>query len=223
MTTFTLRAAALLLAGTLASSAQADLISTRLAARDVYWAYTGAADGSGLTLLGTDSNVFNAQDYSADVPAGSYLYVVAWTHNGEEDQAFQGSVTIGSTTVYTDATHWQSISLPSPWDGFANGVGAVPETLVQANIAGASWAMPQAVMAGSAWGNPHGGTQANWIWHDSFTPGGGDLGYVIFRTALTAGPGDENQIPEPASLALMLTALGSGVLATRRRSARRST
>ena len=48
--------------------------------------------------------------------------------------------------------------------------------------------------------------------------GKGDLGYVIFRTALTAGPGDENQIPEPASLALMLTALGSDFVRTARAS-----
>ena len=217
-----LRIAALLLAGSLATSAQADLISARLAARDVYWAYTGAADGSGLTLLGTDSNVFDAENYSATVPGGSYLYVVAWSHNGSEDQAFQGSVTIGSSTVYTDGTHWQSISLSSPWDGFANGDGAVPEQLVQAQIANASWATPQAVMSSANWGNPHGGTQANWIWHDSFTPGGGDHGYTIFRTALSAGPGDENEIPEPASLALMLMALGSGAWATRRLPAGRS-
>ncbi len=205
---------ALLLAGTVVATAvQAGPITARLTARDVYWAYTGAANGSGLTLLGGDGNYAVAENYAATVPANSYLYVVAWTGTGQEDQAFQGSVTTGAGTTFSASSGWEAVSLPSPFVGFSNTSAALGSALVESEIASAVWQTNIVTLPAATWGDRHGGGQAQWIWHNSFTPANGPLGYTIFRTALDAGPGNGGPtVPEPASLALVLAALGAAAL-----------
>lgn len=208
---------ALLLAGTvLATTVQAGPITVRLTARDVYWAYTGAANGSGLTLLGGDNGYAVAENYSANVPVNSYLYVVAWTGTGQEDQAWQGSVTTGTGTTYTNATQWEAVSRPAPFANFSDTSAALALAAVEAEIAGAAWQTNIVTRPANTWGDRHGGGQALWIWHDTFIPASGPLGYSIFRTTLDAGPG--NTVPEPASLALVLAALGVAGAARRVRS-----
>jgi hypothetical protein len=198
------------LACALSSTAQAAPFTTRLTAQDVYYAYTGDANGNGLSLLGGDSNGANAETYSGNTTAGAYLYVVAWTIAHDEVQAFQGSVTVGSNTVYTDASHWQAITRPDPYEGFAYGptFPALPNALLMADIAGGGWQAPLAVAAANTFGDVHGGGQASWIWSTSFAPPPGAPTYTIFRTQLEEGQ-TQNEVPEPGSLGLALAALAA--------------
>jgi hypothetical protein len=202
-----LNTAALLLAGTITATAvQAGPITARLTARDVYWAYTGAANGGGLALLGGDNNYATAENYSANVGANQYLYVVAWTSTGQEDQAFQGSVTTSAGTTYTGTSGWQAVSLAAPFSGFSDTSAALAASVLETEINSAVWQSNIVALPANTWGDRHGGGQAQWIWHNTFTPANGPLGYTIFRTALDAGPG--NDVPEPTSLALVALALG---------------
>ena len=193
-----------------AGAAQATQITARLTAQDFYAAYTGAADGSALTLLGSAGDWFTAEDYSATAPAGSYLYVVAWAITSNESNVFQGSVSVlGGGTTYTDATHWQATLRPNPGQGWGNN-GTPPDlNLLLSDINSAVWSssLVSVTPPNNPQLNPHGGSQAQWIWLNSFNAPSGPSPYVIFRTALDAPL--VSSVPEPAAGLLALSGLAA--------------
>jgi MYXO-CTERM domain-containing protein len=201
-------AAAAVAALALHTAAGAEPVTIKVTANWAYSAWIGAANGSGLTFVGSDSNFTNFETYNTDLPTNSYLYVVAWTDPNDEANAFQASLSNGSSTVRSDLTHWEGVrhvlgSSETPPSAIA--VGNV--------IAGAAWST-NIVAAGS--GNAINDPLAQWIWLNSASPTG-VADYFVFRTSLgNVNEPPPNNVPEPHSAALALLALGA-VRAVRRR------
>jgi hypothetical protein len=215
----------------LACTAQAGVVSATLTAKDFYSAYIGQADGSGLTAFGADLGGYwgsgggyaVAETYSnVAAAAGAYLYVVAWGAVNQEDApGLQATVTnLAGGTVHTNAASWQAVQLAQPYTGFGNQLNQpAPPVLTLANeIAAAAWGATIVEGGTQMFGDVVGGGQSQWIWANSFTSNVNDGSYVIFRMALDANTGgDQNTVPVPASAGLAL--LGLGLLAAQRRAA----
>jgi hypothetical protein len=190
-------------------AALAEPVTVKVTANWAYSAWIGAADGSGLTLVGADSNFQNAETYNANLPTNSYLYVVAWTSANDESNSFQASMSNGSATVRSDLSHWEAVR-------HVLGGGELPPsaTAIGIDIAGATW-LTDIVVASPGQSNI-GDAQAQWIWLTSPAPLG-VADYFVFRTSL----GDQiepppSQVPEPHSAALAGLALAA-TSAVRRR------
>ena len=204
-----------------ASAAQATPMSLRISADDVYVAYVGNSNGTGLVQIGSDGNKADAENYSFNASAGQYLYVLAWNHPGANSltQALQASVTDGSTTRVTDASHWQAATMGFWNDGAEYGNLPPPLVVAEARTSGATWTSDIVAAAASdpRWGDVHGGGTAQWIWKADFGTAWPNNGLFAFRTALDAGDPGNGSVPEPASLALTLMGLGGAAWLRRRR------
>lgn len=204
-------AAAALAALALHGGAVAEPVTVKVTANWAYQAWIGAADGSGLTFVGADSNFHNAETYSADLPTNAYLYVVAWTHPNDESNSFQASMTNGATTVRSDLSHWEGVR-------HVLGSSELPpsQTAVFNVINSAVW-QTNLVLADPGQSNI-GDAQANFVWLGSPSPLG-VADYFVFRTSF----GNINEpppsgVPEPTTAALALLAMGAAGALRRRKS-----
>ena len=220
--------AGLLLAG--AMPAWGTNITATLTADNDYILYYGTANGSSLTQVGTGSDWTTATTYNFNVPAGEYLYVLAWNDLSSSapqgnPQAWVGQFTgylPGGGTLLSNLSQWQSIFTTSGNPSIGYPVPIVAQ--VQALILGGGWAAstPVPYSTGSYpyfFGNstPNGGpniwtanagaisgisTSADWIWFDNFSYySASENGFAIFRP-------DTAAVPLPPSVLL----LGSGLV-----------
>jgi MYXO-CTERM domain-containing protein len=205
------------LAANLTGTAHAGVISATVSVNDRFAAYVGAADGSGLSyvgsFLGNGPNWFTGNTFTnVSAAAGSYLYVMAWgIANNEGSPALQAAVTtLNGSVVYSDAAHWQGIHRPQPYAGFAQGItDAMPSTSALAQeIGAANWAQDVVVEAplNTMW-DVIGGGVAQHIWVNSFTTGVMDGSYAVFRLALDVPGEPTGTVAEPYSAALALMGL----------------
>ena len=186
----------------------AEPVTVKVTSNWAYQTWIGAGDGSGLTFVGADTNFTNYETYNADLPTNSYLYVVAWTDPFDEGNAFQASLSNGTTTVRSDLSHWEAVR-------HVLGSSELPPSMTAVHnvIAGATWST-NIVAAGN--GNAINDPQAQWIWLDSASPTG-VADYFVFRTSLgNVNEPPPGNVPEPHTAALALLALGATRVARRR-------
>lgn len=155
--------AGLWLAGLVPASAAS--ITATLTADKHYGLYYGAANGTGLTLVGRNGfgdydgqgyyNWARAETWTANnVPSGSYLYVLAWNDaslGGDNPQAWLGDFTLpGGSKLYSTVNDWQYLVSTNQNPHLANYNGIYnalpPDAQVQGEIATATanhlWASP---------------------------------------------------------------------------------
>ncbi len=228
--------AGLWLAGLVPASAAS--ITATITADNHYGLYYGAANGTGLTLVGRNEfgddgspgnyNWSLPETWTVNVPAGSRLFVLAWTDDGGP-QSWIGEFTLpGNKKLYSNLTDWQYM--------VANGSnpgrdGDLPSLLtVQNDIATGAWAAPLASTPNGTGilSDVNGGPMpdislaANYIWHDTLDDtSGSDLNYVIFRTDSPVVPLSFNQgpvvTPAPSTLLLVGSSLVGLALLGRRK------
>ncbi|MGP8106898.1 MAG: hypothetical protein ACLQLE_13545 [Desulfobaccales bacterium] len=123
-------------------------ITATLTADNDYILYYGTATGSSLTQVGTGSNWQSPGTYNINVPAGDYLYVLAWNDLSPQylppgnPQAWVGQFNgylSGGGTLLSNLNQWQSIYTTSGNPSVSPFL--VPTVAqVQALIAGGGWA-----------------------------------------------------------------------------------
>ena len=136
-------------------------ITATLTADNDFILYTGNADGSGLTQVGTGSDWTKPVTLNFNTTA-SYLYVLAWNDlslpkTNSNPQAWLGQFAVpGYQTLYSDLTQWQYIYSAPGSDGKPSGNPSVNSnpvpvlSTVQGLISGGRWETPVAALANGA-------------------------------------------------------------------------
>lgn len=206
---------------------QALPVTAHIAADRHYGLYSGAADGSGLTLVGSTEisnqekkgNGLITRIWNFDIEPGDYLYAAAWNHGGPQ-QLWMGNFQHEQGTLATKAADWLSY-VPTGNDPTFN-IGQLPglEQLI-ANIADATWGQTAEYDAIHPWqGTDDLAESARYI--GDGTGQGGNNHYVLFRTTAPlialqpTVPSSSTTIPEPPVwLLLMAGFVGMGMLRRR--------
>lgn len=198
--------------GLLGTSAtlQALPVTAHIAADRHYGLYYGAADGSGLTLVGNtgNGNGLITQTWNFNIEPGDYLYAVAWNHGGPQ-RLWMGNFEYQQGALATNATDWLS-NIPTGNDPkFNSGHLPVLEQII-ANIGDADWEQTAEYDAIHPWqGTDDLAESARYIGHAT-GPGGNNNHYVLFRTsapliALQTSVSDSSStIPEPPVWLLLM-------------------
>ena len=169
-------------------------LTATLSVDNYYGLYYGNADGTQLTLIGSDANPSSfswttPETWTTKMPAGSYLYVLAWDIGGP--QAFIGQFNTERGTITSNTTDWVAKT-----GGINPGLsGALPSmSSVQAQIGAGGWnnllaSADNGCPNGSfPWGNlSNTSPNAQYIWSDTTDSNNGsktttDGNYVLFRT-----------------------------------------
>lgn len=170
-----------------------------------YAVYAGAPDGTGLRLLGsdTDGSWTTVDEWEVELTATDHLFLAAWEQTGDSSssQMAIAELELPTATLGTDATGWEWV-LGAPGDNpGALPAGVPPETatltaLVADADALGSWALPAVERArtDAPWGSTVGGVftgAAAFIWADTFDAASvtnTDDTYALFRSLDPAVP-----------------------------------
>lgn len=194
-----------------AGSASAVPVTATLTADNHYALYYGNADGSGMTFVGMneigaggDPGEFNwslPETFTFETDA-DYIYIVAWSDDVVA-QGLIGQFNIASGLFVTGTNGWEVAIADEDLD---DGSPAPATGVLSSFVFGATWGnVTNSLPNGAApWGTVPGvATSAAWIWGGELIGGGlGGREYQVFRFR----PAGE-EIPEPASVALLLTGL----------------
>ncbi len=170
-----------------------------------YAVYAGAADGTGLRLLGsdTDGSWTTVDEWEVELAPTDHLFLAAWEQTGDSTstQMAIAELELPAATLGTDATGWEWV-LGAPGDNpGALPAGTPPETATLAALAAdadarGSWALPavERPRTDAPWGSTVGGAftdAAQFIWADTFDAASvtnTDDTYALFRTVDPAVP-----------------------------------
>jgi len=205
------------------ASAFAANTSATLTADDAFGLYHGQASGAGLTLDGQSTATWQSttKNFSFDVGAGDYLYVLAYNEPSYgPPHMYIGSFLTPAGPLASNTTDWlyyiSANATPSPFLSLPS-LAQVQADIAAANLAGWSTPLASAPNGSAPWSNAIPDPSAYFIWPDSLHRGSepvsaADGHYVLFRSANSVAA-----IPEPETYALLLAGLGLVGFAARRR------
>ncbi|HAG81737.1 MAG TPA: hypothetical protein DCL61_11350 [Cyanobacteria bacterium UBA12227] len=159
-----------------------------------------------------NAEVKSERYWEFSVNPGDYLYVLAW--DGGLVQSWIGEFKLpDGSSLLSNLSDWEYTIASGNNPGY--GGPLPPLATVAADIAGATWASPQASVpqGTSPWFTIPGiSSSAQFIWHDTLASDStSDNHYVIFRTKNPAVPSTSENIPEPSSAVglVVISALGA--------------
>lgn len=164
-----------------------------------YAVYAGAADGTGLRLLGqdTDGDWATVDDWDVELTTTDHLFLAAWEQTGDSGspQMVIAELELPAASFGTDAAGWEWVLGPSGDNPGALPAGTPPETATLASVVAAAdthstWALPavERPRTDAPWGSTVGGTftdAAAFIWADTLDSASitnADDTFALFRS-----------------------------------------
>ena len=208
--------------------AEATPIRVNITVDNSYALFTGT-ETAATTFVGSDFSWPTTETYTFDLPANNFIYVVT-ASDLSTAQAFLGQFEnlSNGNKFYSSDPQWQvtatGLGPAAPYTGSAADLALLTQEILDANAGGNpsnGWVAPTAGPGNGAgtWGlRPGIDAAASWVWYssngdpDPTTPGFDHDEWLVFRISVAARP-----VPEPATLALMLTGAAGGLWMRRRR------